>query len=272
MGENWQEKEKETDESKLILHIGSHEPDTLPAGVQMLTCGIDVQLDHVWYSVHGWGYLSECWQICEGRIETGDTRQIGNYVLVEKFLHTAWPFADDKNKTLSITIAGIDTGYRGDIVIDFCRQCTSGNVVPIKGSGPGRYDIFTAVKIAGGTMIRYDLNVNGIKNRIYRLLYESSTPGPGFMHLHKNTSKETLLQLASEHQIPQKISRRKSILVWVPKTGYSQTHLWDTDVYSFGVAEIAGVRMIRELSAMVHRPTNKTEKDVQTNKGIRTKY
>lgn len=248
MGEGFEEREKETDEEKIMLHIGSYEPDIVPHGCQMLTCGIDVQMDHVWFAVDGYGYLSEAWSISEGRIETGDIRQLANWGPVEEFLHKVWPLADDNEKQLACTLTGIDCGNWQDVVIDFCRKMQRQGlpVVPTKGSGTGRYDIYTASKIAGGTMIRYDLNVNNIKNGLYRLLYESQDPGPGYMHLHKNTSPEVIGHLSSEHQTPKKISFRNTILVWKLKTEYKANHLWDAKVIARAMAEIAGVRMLRD--------------------------
>jgi phage terminase large subunit GpA-like protein len=247
LGECWVEKEKETDTAKLMTHISTHEAGEIPAGVQMLTCGIDVQMDHVWYAVDGWGFRSEVWSIEEGRIETGDVRQLQNYGLIEQLLYRVW------NQNLPLSLTGIDCGDWQDQIFDFCAKMQRQGVpiIPVKGSGTGKFDIYTTSKVLGGSLLRYDLNVNNIKNRLYRLMYETSDSGPGYMHLHKDTSPEVLEHLTSEHQVPKKVSLRREVLEWQPKTQHKPNHLWDCHVYAAAAAEIAGVRMLRAIEPAV---------------------
>lgn len=249
LGENWIEKEKETAADRLIPHIGSHKVETIPDGVQMITIGIDVQMDHIWFEAVGWGYRSEVWSIEEGRIETGDTRQLSNWGPVEELLQKNWHFADDDKKTLSMVLGGIDCGEWQDVVFDFCLKMQKMGipVVPMKGSGTGKYDIFTTAPVLNKSLLRYDLNVNNIKDRLYRLLYETADSGPGFWHLHAGTSQEVLEHLSSEQQVPEKMSIRKTKLVWLPKAEHKPNHLWDAAVYATAAAEIAGVRMLQAL-------------------------
>ena len=46
---------------------------TMPAEAQLLTCGVDVQLDHFWYSVRAWGPHLTSWLVDYGRVETWAT-------------------------------------------------------------------------------------------------------------------------------------------------------------------------------------------------------
>jgi len=255
LGEDWIEKEKETAADRLIPHISTHKIETVPDGAQMLTIGIDVQMDHIWFVAAGWGYRSEVWTIEEGRIETGDIRQLKNWGLIEELLNKAWHFADDDKKTMSSRLALIDCGEWQDVVFDFCLKMQKQGipVFPCKGSGTGRYDIFTTTPVLNKKLLRYDLNVNNIKDRVFRLLYETEDSGPGFWHLHEGTSQEVLEHLSSEHQVPERMSLRKSKLVWLPKADHKANHLWDAAVYATAAAEIAGVRMIRDPNTPVKK-------------------
>ena len=268
LGEPFEEREKETSESVLISHIGSHKPEIVPSGVQMIAAGFDVQLDHVYARVLGWGYMSEVWSIFEARLETGDTSQLENFRMVEELLEMQWPFEDDKGHTMGIYKAGIDCNYRGDVVFDFCRR-HSDVLIPVRGDDSVRSRVFRASKVAG-SLIRYDLNVNVIKDRLYRLLFESIAAGPGYFHLHAETSADTLEQLASEEQRRIRNGRHFDN-IWVKKDRNKANHFWDCDVYATFAAEIAGVRMLREPSQS--QPADKhAEIEKQGSKKIRTKY
>ena len=259
LAEPWKEKQKETSVNQLRQHIGTYKQKTVPAGVQMIVCGVDIQIDHVWVSVDGWGYLSEVWSIFEGRLETGDTKELENLELLRSFLKTPWVSPDDKDLTFYIYKTAIDTGYRPEVIKDFCSQCKELDLIQVRGDPSVRTRPFRASKIAGGTMIRYDLNVNIYKSRLYRLLFESVTPGPGYWHLHKDTSDELLSHLTAEEQRPIRTKSRQAYeLMWVLKKEHLPNHLWDGKVYSSFAAEICGAQSLPSLKAA---PVKKKKKN-----------
>jgi len=247
LGEPWRESTKPTELSKLKLHVGTYPEHVVPRGVQLLTAGVDIQTDHVWVSVDGWGYLSEVWSIFEGRLETGDTAEILNLDLLRRFLTTAWQTEDNVDLVFYISRTAIDCGYRPDVIVDFCRKCTELSIVPVRGDDSVKTRPYRAVRIAGGLLTRYDLNVNEYKNRLYRLLFEAATPGAGFWHLHKGTDEQTLGHLTSEEQIPLRTRRGRTQMVWTLKHEHVPNHLWDAKVYSAFAAELVGARSLQPL-------------------------
>jgi len=248
LAEPWKETEKATSRKQLQLHIGTYRKGTVPAGVQMLSCGVDIQIDHVWVSVDGWGYLSEAWSIFEGRLETGDTKELENLDVLRRFLKTTWISPDHPDLPFFIYKTAIDVGYRPDVIQDFCSQCKELDIIQVRGDDSVRTRPIRATKIAGGTMIRYDLNVNDYKIRLYRLLFDSDVPGPGYWHLNADTTEETLNHLTSEEQRPVRNRRNQRYnLVWVLKKEHLPNHLWDCKVYSSVAAELSGAHSLQSL-------------------------
>jgi len=263
-GESWEEKEKVTEVSKLYSHVGEYPPEIVPAGVQMLTAGCDVQLDHIWLRVLGWGYLSEVWSIYEARIETGDTSLLENYQLLREVLSRGFPMAEDPGRMMHIYKAGIDCNYRTDVVYDFCRKCTELNLVPTRGDDSVKMRTYRATKVAGGTLVRYDINITAIKDRLYRLLFEAAVPGPGYFHLHRETTDEVLRHLTNEEQ--QVLRKGKKVeRVWVKKKNRKLNHLWDCDVISTFIAELAGVRALRDPGVAVKKQKRRVGKVNRSN-------
>ncbi len=254
-GESWEETEKETDEDKLRPHIGSYAPEVIPAGCQALTAGFDVQIDHVFVRVLGWGFRSECWSIYDGRIETGNTLLVENYDSVRDFLTTTYPLADNPDKTMGIWVAGMDSGYRTDVVYDFCRSCRDVVCHPTMGddSVNRKKQTYRASKVAGGTQIRYDINVGVYKDRLYRLLFESQVPGQGYFHLHRETTDEVLRHLTSEKLVPIRTGK-KTRMLWVPKSQHWPNHYWDCDVIASFIADLAGFRRLPDPNAKKEKP------------------
>jgi len=205
------------------------------------------------------------WSIYEDRLETHDTADLGNYQLVKEFLATTWPGkspeSDGDIKPFGIYRAAIDCRYRADTVYDFCRTAPV-PLVPVRGDDTVKTRTWRVVKAAGGTLNRYDLNVNAFKDRLHRLMY-APTPGPGYYHLHRDTEPDTLEQLTSEEQ--RKIRRgRKVETVWQLKRSHRANHLWDCNVYATFAAELAGVRLLRDPDT----PVNENKRKV----GVRKNY
>ncbi|AQT69951.1 Bacteriophage tail assembly protein [Anaerohalosphaera lusitana] len=244
LGEPFEEREKPTEITVLKSHVGGYPPAIVPDGVQMLTCGIDVQIDHVWYWLAGYGYLSEAWQIECGRIETGDTSRLENFELVAQLLESSWPLANSAEDRIAIRRSAIDASYRTDVVQDFCLRCAS-DVVPVMGDHTVKARLYRRTPVMGGKVHRYDICVNTIKDRIYRLMYESESPGPGFYHFHREVSEDTLNQLASE-EVKNERKGRKIIKGWFPKYEGRANHLWDAAVYADFAGELAGARTLRD--------------------------
>ncbi len=274
LGEPFEEREKETAESVLVKHVGSYKSGIVPAGVQMLSAGFDVQMDHIWFVVDGWGYMSEAWSIAEGRLETGDTSLLENYRLVEQLLAAPWPLEKDKNVVGIIYRAAIDCNYRPDVVKGLCIRHND-VLVPVRGDGSVRSHVFRASRetITIGqhriSLVRYDLNTNNIKDSLYRLLYETDRPGLGYMHLHAETTDEVFEQLASEEQRKVRMGRHYDN-IWVQK-GSRPNHLWDCKVYSKFAAYLAGAMLLQDPNAAP--PAAKKEQIEQAGtKKIRTKY
>jgi phage terminase large subunit GpA-like protein len=258
--EPWKEAEKLTTVKQLRSHVSTYREGTVPTGVQMVTCGVDIQLDHVWVSVDGWGHLSEVWSIFEGRLETGDTKELGNLELLRRFLKTPWPSEADPELKFFIYKSAIDTGYRPEVIKNFCSQCHELDLLQVRGEHSVKTRPFRAVKIAGGTQMRYDLNVGAYKSRLYRLLFESAVPGPGYWHLHKGTTDEVLGHLTAEEQPPVRTKRSKQYeLIWVLKKESRPNHAWDCKVYSSFAAELCGAQAIPALE-LIKPPKKKTRR------------
>lgn len=236
-------REKETESSVLRIHIGNKPQGIVPDGVQILTAALDVQIDHIWLGVMGWGYLSESWMIMVQRLETGDTKILANWQIVHEYLAMDFVSASDPDKKFRIRKVGGDCGYRPEVMQDFCQQSPM-DFVLLRGSDKVRAKMYSKVPIAGGTMDRYDLNVNAYKDSVYRKLFENDVPGPGYMHLPSDISEEILDHLTSEEMIKVKI-RGKDRNVWQQKS-HRDNHTWDLVVYNEFVGEIAGARALKD--------------------------
>jgi phage terminase large subunit GpA-like protein len=243
LGEAWVETAKAADPQQLASHVGEVPMGLLPEAVQVVTAGVDLQIDHAWLIILGWGFLSECWVIHAQRVETGDTSVLKNWTLLRELLATVLPRAARPEMGLPLSKIAFDCNYRRDEVLDFCRQAAELPIVPVRGDPACRTLIRTA-KV--GSDIRYDLNTGAYKDRLARLV-ESRSPGPGYLHLPADLGQlapELLEHFSAEQRRP--IRDRRGVVghEWVKRANRAN-HLWDAAVYATAAADLAGARLIR---------------------------
>ena len=256
----WEERERETDITQLKRHIGSYRMRQVPAGVQIICLGIDVGADHVWAVVKGYGYRNEQWLIWAGRIETGHTGRATNWDIVEQFVTSEWISNVDESVKFYAVRAAVDCRYQraerdeeSTAVYDFCLRFPAGYVIPVMGYDRlrMRYAPYRAANVAGKALKRFDLNVDGGKDKLWQSLYDKDRePGPGYMHLPADLPGEILNHLSSESQRLVGGRSGRQMLVWAPKTDGRANHTWDASVYADFAAELAGVFHLHDVNVV----------------------
>lgn len=271
LARTWREDKATTDITVLEKHIGSYPVQKIPPGVLMLAAGIDVQLDHCWLKVTGFGYLGEFWSIFEARIETGPTDRVENLKKLIPYLAMRFELTSDSNTVMRIAIGGIDRQYNSETVDAFCVYAAGlVPVIAVMGDDKLQKQSWAVGKTAGGVLNVYRLNVTMYKDALWRGYYESSVPGPGYGHLHAGTERVTLEHLTAEKKTIERKGGRIVWIGWVPKKEGMANHLWDCEVYARAAADIAGLWTLADPSDAKKqyippgRPVGK--------KTVRTKY
>jgi phage terminase large subunit GpA-like protein len=250
LARTWREEKATTDIEILKRHIGKYPKGVVPVGVQMLTAGIDVQLDHVYLRIIGWGYLGESFSILDERIETGPTDRVENLVKVIPYLARKFDMMADPAKVMKIAMAGIDRQYNAETVDAFCVRCLGIlPVIPVAGDDKLQRQNWAVGKTAGGAIKLYRLNTTVYKDALWRMYFEATVPGPGYGHLHSDTEYDVLEQLTSEKKTIERKGERIAWIGWVLKKTGTANHYWDTSYIARAVADIAGLWSLADPSA-----------------------
>ncbi|MDO8675547.1 MAG: phage terminase large subunit family protein [Candidatus Omnitrophota bacterium] len=243
LAEVWEEKASKTKPDELSELVLSYPKEVLPEGVIVLTGGVDVQKDHFYLSIRGWGYGQESWLILATRVEDwGDVEQI--------MFKSEYPFQLNPEDSLPVRLTCIDSGHRTSEVYEICRQWRD-KARPIKGqqhlSGvpfrPSNIDKFPATghMIPGGLAL-WHIDTSYFKDKVTRFVQNTKMDGLGGWHLYQNIHQEYLKQFCAEHKIIIRDRKHgKTIEEWRPVTAHAATHFLDTEVYSTAAAEMLRV-------------------------------
>lgn len=213
---------------------------TMPAAAQIVTCGVDVQLDHFWYSVRAWGPHLTSWLVDYGRLET--------WAGVEKVINR--DYADTNGEVRNVNLACIDSGYNTDEVYAFCAQHMD-VAVPTKGASSAmrsRYSVTVIDKTVGFGLRRYNFDTNQMKDFIAgRLNVDAGAPGS--WNICKDTEPYYADQVCAEQKVEYKDKKGHVTLRWEPVTAHAANHLLDCETNNALAAEVMGVRYLTEPEA-----------------------
>lgn len=237
LAEPWENKANRMQSDIVLNKRLNYLRGTMPAEAQLLTCGVDVQLDHFWYSVRAWGPHLTSWLVDYGRVETwGDVETAINR-----------DYADTNGEVRNINLACIDSGYNTDEVYSFCAQHMD-VAIPTKGSSTplrARYSVTVLDKAVGFGLRLYNFDTNQMKDFIAgRLGVDAGAAGS--WNVCKDVEPYYADQICAEQKVEYKDKKGRITLRWEPISSHAQNHLLDTETNNALAAEILGVRYLIE--------------------------
>lgn len=245
LAEPWIDKSSRMQSDVVMKKQLPYERGTMPSQAQLLTMGIDVQLDHFWYSVRAWGPHLTSWLVDYGRLET--------WADIEVVLERNFP--DTNGEIHNINLACMDSGYNTDEVFAFCAHHL-GLVVPTKGaSNPlkSRYQVSVIDKFDGFGLRQYLMDTNQLKNFIASRM--SIDPGAaGSWNVYRNVDREYCDQICSEQRVEKKDKKGRVTIGWEPISSHAANHLLDCETNNALAAELLGVRYLMEPEEETKKP------------------
>jgi len=265
LGKPWRYASKLPPAEALEARAEAYQLWTVPAGGIIVTMGVDVQHDRLYYVVRAWGPGEESWLIAWGEI-------LGNPVdksdgcwgdldeLVER------EFEHESGSALCCTSVSIDCGdgVTSDAVYSWVRRTRTAIAknearrllaMPIKGSTVADREIFSKPKEAvdaaflSSKSARYGLRpymVGVARAKDLLIGYGESGgrinlqgTGPGRLHWPKEVRSDYWQHITAEIKAPDARSKRAT-LVWQLKSG-RENHALDCEVYALHAFRALGL-------------------------------
>ncbi len=242
LAEPWEAEATKLRSDIVLERQADHLRGDIPAGAILLTCGIDVQMDHFWWTVRAWGPKMTSWLVDFGRCETW--AELDDMLDHEYTLPTGDP--------VLIHVAFMDSGNRTDEVYQYCATRT-GLVYPCKGASnrmPRAPFSESRVDRDGyNEMHLFIVDTHYYKSFIAgRLNKKNHEPGAFLVFRDEDGGwlRQYAEQLCSEHLVKEQDKKGHVKDVWKPVVSGAANHLLDCEVYAAAAAERAGVRYLRE--------------------------
>ena len=258
LAETWKEKGDAPEWERIYERRERYKIGTVPKGVVFLTAGVDVQENRLEVEVVGWGEDKQSWSI-QTYVYEGNTAAEGDHVpgevwkKLDELMNDTW---ESENGTpLGIRTMAVDSGYRTQIVYNWCRKYPITRVIAVKGKdsqavlmNSGNFiDIRGKQRIARAAKV-FTIGTSVAKQELYGWLrlpvptQEGEDYPPGYCHFPEY-GEEFFKQLVSEQQI-KRMKDGYAVYHW-EKT-QERNEALDCRVYARAAASYFGMDRFRD--------------------------
>jgi len=244
LAETWEERVEAMSDDAIAACVDARRKSfEVPDAVVVLSAAVDVQKDYMAWQIVGWGTDEESWVIACGRARSW--QEVADVLL----RNTYGP------KQLPVTKVLVDSRFRRDEVIDFCRvhHPTTRMIAGVERAGPVPFSTVKLDRHPGTgavlpvSMTVWTVNVGLFKDtvasRLWRAIGQPNTRA-GRIHLPADLPAEVLAQFVSEHKVVER-SGNVERARWVLRPGHKRNEAWDLLVYNAAAARMLRVDTLR---------------------------
>ncbi len=247
----------------VMARRADYEPHTVPEGVQLITIGVDVQKDRLYWACRGWGFNAESWGIAEG-VLWGDTAYDGVWVALAQLIKNPVNAAEaTKGAQYAPRFAQrvfIDSGYRPgkkwqrpeNVIYQFCRRLP-GLAFPTKGQQTmdvplraKQVDVTASGRLVRGGVKLWHINTHLAKSNLYAKI-RAPAEEPGGFHCHRQITEDYAKQLTSEELL----LKASGKTVWMEK---GDNHYLDCEVGAWAAALSLNVYQLKPSAPAPKKP------------------
>ena len=256
LAEPWEDTKLKTSEELVMDRQTGIPPFTVPLWGKILTGGVDVQEDRLYWTIRAYGDYITSQNIAHG--------QAYSFQELEEIMNMQYTREDGLQMVVNLCL--VDSGYNTDTVYEFYLS-NADWVRPVKGYSGQMDNHYKVTQIDKQGSKAFGLPLILVDGGKYKDMIASRMRKPngrGSWMVFQGCDEEYAKQVTAEHKVTVKSSSGRSVMRWVPKTTHADNHYLDCEVYSLAAADILGVRMLH-LSQMTEKPpAQQTKQETQT--------
>ena len=209
----------------------------MPAWAKLLTGGVEVQENCVYWTIRAWGNHIRSQNVAHGQALSLEE--------VERVMNLSYQ-REDGGAPMVINLALIDSGDQTDMVYDFCAA-NSEWALPGKGASTKMYTHYRMSKVNKPTSRAYGMDLVLVDTDKYKDMIagrlRKKIEEKGSWTVYAGCDREYAEQVTAEHKVNVKKGSR-TVQEWVQKHSHGDNHYLDCEVYAMCAADIMDVRFL----------------------------
>lgn len=251
LAEPWEDTKLKTNADLVMERQTEYEELVVPDWAKMLTGGVDVQENCLYWTIRAWGSYLTSQNIAHG--------QAFSFQEVERVMNLEYQMPD--GTPMVVALALIDSGYNADLVYDFCVS-NSDWALPSKGSSNPMLSHYKMSTVNKTDSRAFGMNLVLVDTGKYKDMIAGRMKkknGSGSWMVYAGCDREYAEQVTAEHKVNVKMGNGKVKQEWQLKTSHADNHYLDCEVYALAAADALGVRSLY-LNDIKEEPQIKQEK------------
>lgn len=237
LAEPWEDTKLKTSKDLVMERQTELERFIVPSWTKLLTAGVDVQENCLYWTIRAFGDFITSQNIAHG--------QAYSLAEIEEIMNMSYESEDVNRTPYVVNLCFLDSGYSTDEVYDFCAR-NSDWALPVKGASNPMQSHFKLSKVNKQSSSAYGMNLVIVDGDKYKDMIAGrmrKDNGKGSWMVYKDCDEEYAEQVTAEHKVIFR-SGNKQVLKWVQKESHGDNHYLDTEVYAMAAADTLGVRML----------------------------
>ena len=235
LAEPWEDTKLKTS-ADLVLERQTAIPElVVPAWAKMLTGGVDVQENCLYWTIRAWGNFMTSQNIAHG--------QAFSFGEIERVMNLQYLRQDDQ-QPMVVALCLIDSGNNPDEVYDFCALNLEWSL-PCKGSSNPMMTHYKLSSVNKATSRAFGINLVLVDGGKYKDMIAGrmrKDNGSGSWMVYDGCDREYAEQVTAEHKVNVRANNGRVKQEWVQKTSHADNHYLDCEVYAMAAADVMGAR------------------------------
>ena len=245
LAEAWEDTKLKTS-AELVLERQTELPAyVVPQWTKLLTAGVDVQENSLYWSIRAWGEFLTSQNIAHG--------QSLSFEEIDRIMNMQ--YMTEEGDPMVVNLCLIDSGDQTDIVYDFCAL-HSDYALPVKGSSHAQLSHYKLSMVNKTNCRAYGMQLVLVDGGRYKDMIAGRMQRPngkGSWMVYSGCDMEYATQVTAEHKVNVKTPGGTK-QVWQKKSSHADNHYLDTEVYALAAADVMGVRTLHLVEEQQVKP------------------
>lgn len=245
LAEAWEDTKLKTS-AELVLERQTELPAyVVPQWTKLLTAGVDVQENSLYWSIRAWGEFLTSQNIAHG--------QSLSFEEIDRIMNMQ--YMTEEGDPMVVNLCLIDSGDQTDIVYDFCAL-HSDYALPVKGSSHAQLSHYKLSMVNKTDSRAYGMQLVLVDGGRYKDMIAGRMQRPngkGSWMVYSGCDMEYATQVTAEHKVNVKTPGGTK-QVWQKKSSHADNHYLDTEVYALAAADVMGVRTLHLVEEQQVKP------------------
>ena len=245
LAEAWEDTKLKTS-AELVLERQTELPAyVVPQWTKLLTAGVDVQENSLYWSIRAWGEFLTSQNIAHG--------QSLSFEEIDRIMNMQ--YMTEEGDPMVVNLCLIDSGDQTDIVYDFCAL-HSDYALPVKGSSHAQLSHYKLSMVNKTDSRAYGMQLVLVDGGRYKDMSAGRMQRPngkGSWMVYSGCDMEYATQVTAEHKVNVKTPGGTK-QVWQKKSSHADNHYLDAEVYTLAAADVMGVRTLHLVEEQQVKP------------------